>query len=449
MASVTVDQAKLVLNAFAAQFQNELKSSELVTWKQYDTEMNDRDKLTVVEQIGPRYVVTQTTNGVQDLTTGVQDTVFGSEQFIINQTFNASMGWGDFIKIRDIGDARESEALKNASTNLAEKIDRYVMGVLGLAGNNEIGANTGLGVATFADVVSGYTRLKQLGVEDNDLRAVLNFGDKQALGQNIVYPTSPQTAGNLNDIGSDIYRKAFSGEVGGIPTMFTQQLQTVTPGTRTNGAVVGAAQNVHYSAVSVSPAPGQYKTQLLSINGLGANATIADGEVFTLGAASGVLSASTVYAYDNRAQKALGYAQQFRVIGATTADGTGAASVRIYPAIIIPNTSTAIGDNAVDTANATCDKAPAAAAVVTWRGTSATAYEPRFINQKQAVIVNTADLIMPATGIGSRKALTKIPGSVRMWQNSDFNTGNHMVRFDIALTANVRSRDRIVRITGA
>lgn len=440
MASVTVDQAKLVLNAFAAQFQNELKSSELVTWKQYDTEMNDRDKLTVVEQVGPRYVVTQTTNGVQDLTTGVQDTVFGSEQFIINQTFNASMGWGDFVKIRDIGDARESEALKNASTNLAEKIDRYVMGVLGLAGNNELGANTGVGVATFADVVSGYTRLKQLGVEDNDLRAVLNYGDKQALGQNIVYPTSPQTAGNLNDIGSDIYRKAFSGEVGGIPTMFTQQLQTITPGTRTNGTVNGAAQNVHYSAVAISGAPGQYKTQTIILAGLGANATVADGEVFTI---------ANVFAYDNRAQKALPYLQQFRVLGAVTADGAGAATPRIYPAIIVPNTSTAIGDNAVDTANATCSVAPATGAAVVWRGTAGTTYEPRFINQKQAVIVNTADLIMPATGIGSRKALTKIPGSVRMWQNSDFNTGNHMVRFDIALTANVRSRDRIVRITGA
>jgi hypothetical protein len=68
--------------------------------------------------------------------------------------------------------------------------------------------------------------------------------------------------------------------------------------------------------------------------------------------------------------------------------------------------------------------------------------------QKEAIVVNTADLILPATGIGIRKALTKVPLSVRMWRDSTFNTGNHQVRFDVALTANVRDRRRIVRING-
>ena len=64
-------------------------------------------------------------------------------------------------------------------------------------------------------------------------------------------------------------------------------------------------------------------------------------------------------------------------------------------------------------------------------------------------MVNTADLILPATGIGSRKSLTKVPLSVRMWQNSVFNTGEHQVRFDVALAANVVDRRRIVRINGS
>lgn len=78
MASVTVDQAKLVLNSFAAIFQNNLTSAELVTWRKFDNEMNDRNGLTVVEQVVPRYNVTRTTDGVAQLT-DVQDTVFGSE----------------------------------------------------------------------------------------------------------------------------------------------------------------------------------------------------------------------------------------------------------------------------------------------------------------------------------------------------------------------------------
>src|ERR1041385_6947593 len=111
--AVVVDQAKLVLNAFAAIFQNNLASADLVTWKQYDGEFEDRNRLTIAEQVGPRFAVTQTTNGVQDLSAGVQDVVFGSEQFQINQVFGTSMGWGDFQKIRDINDARESTAIKN------------------------------------------------------------------------------------------------------------------------------------------------------------------------------------------------------------------------------------------------------------------------------------------------------------------------------------------------
>jgi hypothetical protein len=74
MATVTVDQAKLVLNSFAAIFQNNLVSKDLVTWKKFDGEMNDRNGLTVVEQVVPDYTTTFTTNAVNDLTGGVQDT---------------------------------------------------------------------------------------------------------------------------------------------------------------------------------------------------------------------------------------------------------------------------------------------------------------------------------------------------------------------------------------
>jgi hypothetical protein len=67
---------------------------------------------------------------------------------------------------------------------------------------------------------------------------------------------------------------------------------------------------------------------------------------------------------------------------------------------------------------------------------------------KSAVIVNTADLIMPATGTAQRKSLTQLPLSVRMWQDSTFATGEHRIRFDVALTANIVDRRRLVRISG-
>lgn len=437
MPNVTVDQAKLVLNSFAAIFQNNLVSKDLVTWRKFDNEMNDRNALTVVEQVGPRYTVTRTTNGVADLSAGVQDTVFGSEQFKLQDVFGSSMGWGDFVKIRDIGAARESEALKNAALNLAEKIDAYILGFATLASNNWTGT-AGAQVSAFDHVAAGYTRLKEEGVEDVDVRAVLTYGDKQALGSAIVSDNA-----SLPDLGSGVYRQGFTGSVAGIPTLFTQQLPTLTTGTRTNGAVNGANQGKNYKDVAISPAPGQYLTQTLVIDGLGANATIKDGEVFTLGTGAG-----TVNAWDNRLGASLGRPQQFRVIGDTTADGTGAATIRIFPAIIVPGSGTG-GDVNVNTAHATVDKAPADNAVVTWVGTASTDVKPRLLINKSSIIVNTADLIMPATGTAQRKSLTKVPLSVRMWQDSVFATGEHRIRFDVALTANTNDRRRIVRINGA
>ena len=431
MPAVTVDQAKLVLNAFAATFQNNLIAKDLVTWHKYDTEMNDRNGLTVVEQVGPRYAVTQTTSGVQDLSTGTQDSVFGSEQFKVDQVFGSSMGWSDFVKIRDIGEARESVAIQNAATRLAEAIDAYILKTAALAPNNWVGTPANA-VDSLDDFTAAYVRLKEEGADDSDLRAVLTYGDQAALASNVISLPS------LDGIASGIYRKGFSGEVSGIPTLFTQQLPTFTLGTRTNGTVNGASQNVNYKAVAVSGAPGQYMTQTIVLAGLGAAGTVKDGEVFTI---------ASVNAYDNRLGASLGRLQQFRVVGDFTADGAGAATVRIFPAIIVPGSGTG-GDINVNTAHATVTAAPANGAVVTWLGTANTAYKPRLLMQKDAVQVNTADLIMPATGIGMRKSLTKVPLSVRMWKNSNFATGTHDVRFDVALSANVRDRRRAIRFTG-
>ena len=185
MATVTVDQAKLVLNSFAAIFQNNLVSKDLVTWKKFDGEMNDRNALEVVEQITPDYSTTFTTNGVADLSGGVQDSTFGSERYKLDQTINSSMGWADFVKIRDIGAARESEALRKAALRLAIDIDSYVLGFAAKAANNWLGDGSS-SVSTWEDVASGYTRLMEEGADPMDVKAVLSYGDRQALGSDVI-----------------------------------------------------------------------------------------------------------------------------------------------------------------------------------------------------------------------------------------------------------------------
>lgn len=430
--TVTVTQQKLVMNAFAAIFQNNLVSKDLVTWRKFEGEMNDRNGLQVIEQVAPRYVVTETTDGVKDLTSGVQDSVFGSEVYKVNKTFGSSMGWGDFVKIRDIGEARESMALRQAALQMCEAIDKHILGVASNASSGWLGVPAN-GVDTFGDVVQGYTRLKEQGVIDDNLKAVLTYQDKEDLGEAVI-------AFNATDqLATGAFRNGFSGAVGGIPTLFTQQLPNLTVGTRAaSGAALinGAAQNVNYSAVAASGAPGQFMSQTVSIDTLAAAATIKAGEVFTI---------AGVNAWDNRANQTLGRLQQFVVLDDATATGGGAvAALRIYPAMIVQGTSD------VNTAHATVDAAPADNAAITFVGTASTPYKPRLLMDKAAINVCTADLIMPASDTSMRQSLSKLPLSVRMWQKSDFATGAHSIRFDVALTANVLAtgRDRIIRING-
>lgn len=430
MATVTVTQQKLVLNTFATIFQNNLIASDLVSWKQHDAEMDDRNGLQVIEQVGPRYTVTETTDGVKDLSAGVQDSVFGSEIFKVNKTFGVSMGWGDFVKVRDIGSARESEALKAVAQQLAEKIDAYVLSTAILASNNWVGT-AGNNVADLGDVATAYTRLKEEGVDDNDLRMVLSYADRQSLAETLVaYPAT-------DSLSTGAFRRGFEGEIYGVPTVFTQQLPAITMGSRAASgaaAINGGAQNVNYSAVAASTAPGYFMTQTIAVDGLTGSQTIKDGEVFTI---------AGVYAWDNRAGVTTGRLQQFRVVGDHTASTGAIAALRIFPALIVQGTSD------VNTAHATVDSAPADNAAITFIGTASTAYRPRAIIQKNAIVVDTAQLILPATGTARRMGLTKVPLSVRMWQHSDFDTGAHSVRFDVALTANVRERRRIVRLNGS
>lgn len=439
--AVVVDQAKLVLNTFAAIFQNQLASADLVSWHQYDGEYEDKNRLQISEQVGPRFAVTQTVNGVQDLTAGVQDVVFGSEQFTVNRVFGTSMGWSDFNAIRDINDARQNMAIKNAAMNLAEKIDAYVVNTAVLASNNWTGT-PGNNVGTYDAVAAGYTRLKDEGVDDAEIRAILSYADKQALGNFVVQSTQSY----LPDMDTITFKKGFNSTVAGIDTMFTQQLPTLTSGTRlASGANIkmnAANQHVNYSAVSVSAAPGQYMTQTINVTIGTASETVNDGETFVI---------AGVNAWDNRLGASLGRQQQFRVIGNYTAEVGVVAAMRIFPAMIVPGvvaTGGVASDANVNTANATIDSIPGAAALITFNTAASAQTRARAIIQKEAIVVNTKDLILPATGIGSRKALTKVPLSVRMWKDSEFATGDHRVRFDVALTANVRDRRRIVRING-
>lgn len=440
MGAVTAEQQKLVLNSFAMVLENNLVTADAVSWNEYDGEMDDRNGLQVLEQITPRYNVTRTENGVKDLSAGTDGTVFGSELFEITGTFNANMGWGDFVAIKTIGDARKSKALLGAATSMAEKIDAYIMQIATLASADWVGDGT-TSIDEWVDAAAAYTRLKENGVDDSELSYIFNHTDEMKLGDQVVKLPGPDAFSTAT------YRKGFSGELNGIRTLFTNQLPVMTTGTRTGtGAnimeVDGANQNVNYADVAKAGASnGLHMTQNLQITDASTAAgTFKAGEVFVI---------AGVFAYDNRKQAAVSPArlQQFTVVQDTAAIA-GVATLKIFPAIIVPGSGA--GDNInINTAHATVTAAPADNADITFMGAASTALSPRVLIQKPAVVVNTIPLILPASDTASRRRLRKIPISVRMWQHSDFFTGAHGVRFDVALNANIRERLRIARVNGS
>jgi len=436
MGAVTAEQQKLVLNAFAMVLQNNLVSADAVTWNEYDGEMDDRNGLQVLEQITPRYNITRTENGVKDLSAGTDGTVFGSELFEVTGTFNANMGWGDFVKIKTIGAARESKALLGAATSLAEKIDAYIMQIATLGSADWLGDGI-TSVDEWVDAAAAYTRLKENGVDDSELSYIMNYTDKMKLGDQVVKLPGPDS------FSTSTFRKGFTGELDGIKTMFTNQLPVMTTGTRLATAealINGANQNVNYADVAkAGTVNGRHMTQSLILDTAGVK-TYKAGEVFTI---------PGVFAFDNRKQAPVTPArlQQFTVIADATAVA-GAVTLTIFPAMIVPGSGA--GDNInINTAHATVTAAPADNAVLTFLGAPSTALSPRLLIQKPAVVVNTVPLILPASDTSMRRRLTKIPLTVRMWQHSDFYTGAHGVRFDVALNANIRERLRTARFNGS
>ena len=440
--TITVPQSRLILKSIMSSLRNNLVSADLVDWEVHSQEMNDRNGFVVSEQVGPEYVITETNGAVQSLASGVQDTTFGSQTFTLNKVFGLSMGASDIESVTDLQSARKNRALRNGIARLASKIDYHVMTEAMKAFNHVVGT-PGEDIDTPNEFASARTRLALASLEsDEDINAVLTHTDHQNLAQ-YVYNDAPALASES----SRAMRQGFRGMLDGIPIKASNHLGRLTTGSRTNGAVNGADQNVTYnSAADAGSNAGYYMTQVIAIDGLGAAGTVKAGEVFTI---------AGVNAYDPEIGENRGYLQQFTVVADATADGGGAAAaVRIFPAIIVDDGTSITGTDGVDRAHATVDAAPADNAVVTWSGAASTTYQPRLMFKKEAMVVHSAPLIMPYTGQGFRRSLAdaerdgQAPLMPRLWFYSDGDTGAHRCRIDMFVQAQVRRRDMGVKFFG-
>lgn len=431
-----VTQLALVTAAIAARMENTLVASKLVTWNKSASKINPLNKFQYIENVPPRYNRRRWSGTVADLSAGKQDTVFGSEIFKLEQGDTLDFYYGDFENIRDFDAAKKNERIRSIGQDEGTLVDAEILSTTALAGCHWTGT-PGNAINDVEAIVEGYVRLKEEGVTDGEIFCVLPFSDMPALSKYLMELHAPDSLAT-----SVVTRLGGMKELAGLPVMFTQQLPVLTTGNRTNGAVNGAAQNVNYRTAAVSSTTnGLFLTQTIAADGFGANATINDGEIFTI---------AGVFAYDNRKQASKGRLQQFRVVGNHTADGTGAvAALRIFPAIIVPG-GPVIGDTGVNTAHATVTAAPADNAVITWVGAASTQYLQRALIKKSAVRVETANLEDLPSGENASVQMKSIPLSLRSFKYANGDTGATSVRFDIPWQTNINpfGRFEICRING-
>ena len=437
--AITVPQSRLILKTVMSALRNNLTSSSLIDWETHSQEMNDRNGFVVSEQVGPEYIISETTGAVADLTSGVQDTTFGSQTFTLNKVFGMSMGASDIESVTDLQSARKNRALMNGMARLASKIDYHIFDVAMKAFHLSTGT-WGTDIDVPLEFAQARTRLALNSLEsDMDINAVLSHVDHQNLAQ-YIYNDAPALA----DEGARAMRKGFRGMLDGIPIKASNQLARITTGSRTTVSVSGAGQVSNYSAVADSGSnAGYYKTQTLLVN-LANTETINVGEVFTI---------AGVQAYDPEIGQNRGFLQQFTVVEGVTSVGT-TATIRIYPALIVDDGSSVIGTAANNRAHATVDAAPADAAAITFNGAASTVYTPRLMFRKDAVVCHSAPLVMPYTGQGFRRSLGEAerdgvaPLMPRLWFYSDPNTGAHRCRVDIFVQAQAREREAGVKFFG-
>lgn len=436
--AVTVPQSRLILKTIMSTMRNNLAFADIIDWEVHSDEMNDRNGFVVSEQVGPEYTITETDGAVANLTSGVQSTAFGSQTFTLNKVFGLSMGASDIESITDLQSARKAKALQNGVARLATKIDYHIANVAMKAFPWSVGTPDN-SIDTPVEFATARTRLAQASLEsDMDINAVLNHTDRQNLAQYIYNDNA-----SLSSEGSRAMRRGFSGMLDGIPIKASNQLARLTTGTRDGvGAIAGANQEVNYTAAADSGSnQGYYLTQDLIVDSMGAGATVKAGEVFTI---------ADVNSWDPEIGASRGFLQQFTVLADATGDTAGSITLRIFPAIVVQT-----GTVGVNNSHATVDAAPSNGAVVTFVGAASTTYTPRLMFKKESIVAHSAQLVLPYTGQGYRRALADAerdgvsPLMPRMWFYSDPDTGAHNCRVDVFVEAQARNRWQGIKFWGS
>lgn len=273
---------------------------------------------------------------------------------------------------------------------LAKKVYSNV-GTPGSAPGTSTGS--GLAVANCPEVYlnAGMMLDNNAAPRDGNRRAIINPAAqaKSVTGLSGLFQDSARLA--------EQYRNGVMGQALGLEFGMDQNVNTITMGTRAaTGTVNGAGQT----------------GATLNVSGLGASATVAEGEKFTI---------AGVYAVNPENQQNTGNLAQFTVLAAATADTSGNAALSISPSITVIGATVAKG---------TVTAGPANGATVTWQGTASTTYVMNLVHHRDAFTLATCDLPLPG-GVNSASREVYDGISMRFVSGYDIVNDRFIYRVDV------------------
>jgi hypothetical protein len=303
-------------------------------------------------------------------TASIQDAVEGSLNFAVDKMKGVDFQFSSTELTLSIGEL-STRVIKPAMVQLANQIDRDVMALYDDVWN--WAGTPGQTVNSFADFSEAPKRLDNGAVPQDMRSGVLSPDDHWAVA-------GSAAALYMQNVASEAYRKGKIGNLGGVDVFMSQNVPTLTAGTRTQTALVNGSQSTTWASTKTTG------TMSLATDGWGTTTTIKAGEVFTI---------AGVYAVNPVTKATLSYLQPFVVKddAASTGAGGGTATLVISPPIISAG------------AFQTVSAAPADNATITIMGTASTVYTQNMVFHKNAFGLVVAPLVKPPGAVDvSRKS---------------------------------------------
>lgn len=314
-----------------------------------------------------------------------QDVTEGKVSLTVDQQKGVDFAFTSAELTLDIKDLSE-RVIKPAMVQLANQIDSDLAS-LAKKVPNWVGT-PGEIVNSFADFGKGPQRLDEQAVMADGRAALLSPADHWGMLGN-------QTSLFIQGAANGAYREGSLGKIGGVDTYASQNVQTLTTGSRAGSTLVDVAitkDTVTYAAVKDT------MIQTIHIDGFtGATDTVAAGEVFTI---------AGVYAVNPVTKARLPWLKQFTVVADATM-ATNEGDVIIYPAMIWEGAFKNVDVVGVTDLNNQA---------VTFLGAANTSYAQNMIFHKNAFALAMVPMVSP-------------PGAVNVTRQSYKGTSVRLIPF--------------------